>query len=159
MNTSTSRTYPNHSTGETSQVLTMFLGLRINIFLPTAAAAGHKEPPAPLLIALTLPEIELGLIFHCLLKLSSIAKPEEAAMEVILEESMPSLSPMEFLKKPAKTIWLRILINSVALPSKNAKTAPILKAKSQEIKETAGPLLAIPFGKSTNMEQFQVLTT
>ena len=68
-------------------------------------------------------------------------------MEEILEEyiNMPKL--MEFLKKVAKTTWLKIQTISVVQISKNAKTVVILKDKNLETKVTVGLHLAIPFGK------------
>lgn len=99
-----SRISQSHSTGEMSQELTTFHGVKINISLFIVEAAGLKELPAQLLIVLTSLETELGPISPSLLKSSSTAKQEEAAMEVILEASMPLLNPTVSLKKVAKTI-------------------------------------------------------
>jgi hypothetical protein len=136
-----------HLTGEIFPELTTFHGIKISISLFIVEAAGHKEQPAQLLTALILLETELGLISLYLLKSSSTAKQVEAAMEVIPEGSMPLPSPTVSPKKAVKTIWLKTLINSLALLFKNAKIALILRPKSQEIKEIAGLLLVTLFGK------------
>lgn len=142
-----SRIFLSHTTGEIFRELITFHGIKISISLFIVEAAGHKEQPVQLLTALTLLETELGLIFPYLLKSSSTAKQVEAAMEVIPEVSMPLPSPTVSLKKAVKTIWLKTLINSLALLFKNAKIALILRPKSQEIKEIAGLLLVTLFGK------------
>jgi hypothetical protein len=145
-------------TGEMSMELTISLGVKINISLYTVEAAGLKEPPALLLIESTSPETELGLMFHFHLKSSSTAKLEVAVTEETLEESTHSPKPTEFLKKAAKTTWLKILTNSHALLFKNVKIALILKVRNQETKVTVGLLLVIQFGKLLSMELSQVLT-
>jgi hypothetical protein len=159
MNTSTLKTSLNHSTGETSQMLTTSLGLKTSTFPCIVAAAGLKEQLAQLLIVSTSLEIELGLMSHFPLKSLSTVKQEEAAMEETLQVFTPLLRLMVFLRKVAKTIWPRILRNSVALPFKNAKTALIPRLKSLEIREIVGQLPNIPSGKSVNTVQFQVLIT
>lgn len=74
-------------------------------------------------------------------------------MEEIQEEFTPSLNQTEFLNKVAKIILLKILRNSLAPPSKNARIALIPRVKSLEIKEFVGLRLVTQFGKSLNMEQ------
>jgi hypothetical protein len=149
----------NLGTGEMFLALIMFHGAKINIFQLIVVLAGLKELLAQLLIESISSEIEHGLISPFHHKLSLTAKPEEVVMVVTLEAYMLLLNQMVSLRKAAKIILLRILIISVALPSKNAWIALILKVKSQEIKETVGLLLNIPFGKLPNTVVSQELTT
>jgi len=64
-----------------------------------------------------------------------------------------------FLRKVVKTIWQKILSNSLALTSKNVWTVLIPEVRNLETKATVGPLLAILFGKYLNMAMFQVLSS
>lgn len=127
--------------------LTIFHGVRINTFPYIVEAAGLKELLVPSLIESTLQETEPGLILHFHLKLSSTVRLVEAATEETLEESTPSLKRTEFLRKAARTISPKILINFLALPFKNVRTALILKDRSPGIKATAGQPLVIQYGK------------
>lgn len=119
--------YLNLLIGETFQVLTMFHGLKINIFQPIVDLVGLKEPQVLLLIESTSFVIEHGLIWLFLLKLSSTVKQVVVATEEILQVFMHLLKLMVFLKKVAKTMRPKILINLVALLFKNVKIVDILK--------------------------------
>ena len=78
-------------------------------------------------------------------------------MVVIQEEFMLLLRLMVFHNKVVKTIWLKILLNSVVLLFKNVKIVDIQKDKNQEIKEIVGLHQDIQYGKLINMEEFQEL--
>lgn len=139
-------------TGEMLMESTIFPGIKINIFLNTVVAAGLKEPPALSLIESILPETELGLtlLFHP--KLSSTARLEEVATEVMLEESIAMLRITVSLKKVVKTILQKILSISLAHQYKDVLIVVIQRDKNQEILATVGQLLVIQSGKSLNME-------
>ena len=137
----------------------MFHGAKINIFQLIVVHAGLKVLPAQSLIVSTLSETEHGLIFHSHHKSLLTVKLEEAAMEETLEVSIPLLRLMVFLKKVAKTILLKILITSLALPFKNVWIALILRLKNPEIKETVGLPQNIQSGKLPNTVLSQELTT
>jgi len=157
INTSTLKICLKTGIGETLAESTIFPGLKINIFLNTVAAVGLKEQQALSLIELTLPETELGLtsLFH--LKLSSTAKLEEVATEVMLEESIPMLKIMVFLKKIAKTILQKILNIFHAHLYKGVLIVLIQREINREKQAIVGQHLVIQFGKSLNMELCLVL--
>lgn len=127
--------------------LIIFHGLKINTFQLIVVAAGLKEQQVQLLIESTLQEIELGQMFLYLHKLLLIAKLEEAAMVVTLEEFMLLQRQMVFHKKAVKTIWPKIQHNSAVQQFKNAKIVDIQKDKNQEIKVTVGQLQNTQSGK------------
>ena len=152
INTSTLKICLKTGIGETLMESTIFPGIKINIFLNTVVAAGLKEPPALSLIESILLETELGLtlLFHP--KLSSTARLEEVATEVMLEESIPMLKIMVSLKKVVKTILQKILNIFHAHLYKDVLIVLIQRDKNQETQATVGQLLVIQSGKSLNME-------
>jgi hypothetical protein len=80
-------------------------------------------------------------------------------MEETLEVSIPLLRLMVFLKKVAKTILLKTLITSLALPFKSVWIALIPRLKNPEILETVGLPQNIQSGKLPNTVLSQELTT
>lgn len=78
-------------------------------------------------------------------------------MVEILDKSMSMLITTVSPKKPVRLILPRILNNSVAQISKNAKTVPLQLEPNQETRVTAGLNLNIQYGKLMNTEPYQEL--
>jgi hypothetical protein len=104
-----------------------------------------------LLIVLISPEIELGLMYHFLHKLSSTAKQEVAVMVECLHQFTLMLKLMVSQKNLAKTMKPKILLSLPAQISKNVKIVLLQKVINQEIPEIAGQHPIIQFGKLNNM--------
>lgn len=70
------------------------------------------------------------------------------------DKSMYMRIIMVSLKKHAKLILPKTLLNLAALTFKNARIALLQQEQNPEMKEIAGLKRSIQFGRSLNMEQF-----
>ena len=95
-------------------------------------------------------EIELGLIWHYLLKLSSTVKQEARVMEVILDKFIYMLKITVFPNRHVKPTKLKIQINSIVQIFKNAWIVQDHNLLNLEIKEIVGHKKNSQFGKLNN---------
>jgi len=115
--------FPLLGTGEISTELTSYLGPETSTSQSTVEVAGLTEQPQLSPTELTSRETTPSLRLPFLLRSSSIAKLEEAAMEEILTVFTPMPTSMVFQKKHVNNTQLPILRNSTAVQFKSAKTA------------------------------------